>query len=610
MNNEENQEQQASEESTVNEVNGGGSFDQNTSIVSPIEQSVSGETNTSNNPIDGFVNFVQEGVNFVQEGIDRLGQVVTGSQNQMQSEEIKVYTERLNEAYTFIKEQLSQGSSISPPEMEKINQRIYGGLKVIEHLKQTNESLKSKNESLEGKNRSLLSENNLLNQDKQGLTREYNKLVNDYNALVGQNQTNSQIRLENINLKKEITNLELQIKQIEKDRDELASQRGSILSQLASAQRNPETSYISDSRPQNHLLFQDFRQLKDQELHSVSTKIFSYLSENNPALKANRKQEIANIKAILSNQVLIKAMALFTETNDSLPEDAVAKAVQIVSVSLSSALKAYDKPNIIESLKANIESLVKQGMMLAKGTTETNTLAMSDNEEDFTKVVESIRQSVYSSLEIELDKISEALRAEIDNLVRKGLELVKKIANADPPGTLLLPKKGESFNSDQHKAMLGWEDEGKIDFSIFPAYIVGARVLEKAVVLTIVEETSPTTTEKSINYSEETANDSQNNTIESDNTDTALAEKPSPDKEETPISNNSSDDNQKVLETNRESVVTVLEARLGAIPVNLKEDLNAIKDIEMMKQLLKHAAKANSLEEFQQCFTFNDTSVN
>ena len=303
-------------------------------------------------------------------------------------------------------------------------------------------------------------------------------------------------------------------------------------------------------------------------------------------------------------------MIWFTEKNDSLPEDAVVKAVQIVSVSLSSALKAYDKPNIIESLKTNIESLVKQGMMLAKGTTETNTLAMSDNEEDFTKAVESIRQSVYSSLEIEVDKISEALRAEIDNLVRKGLELVKKIANADPPGTLLLPKKGESFNSDQHKAMLGWEDEGKIDFPIFPAYIVGTRVLEKAVVLTIVEETSPTTTEKSINYSEETANDSQNNTIESDNTDTALAEKPSPDKEETPISNNSSDDNQKLLENTRELVVEALEMRFENIPSELKDDLNAINNLELMKELHKKAVKANSLKEFQQDFPVNNTSVN
>lgn len=587
MNNEENHEQQASEESTLNEVKGEGELSQNTTRELPIEQSVSGETNTPNKPIDGLVNFVQE-------GFDRLGQVVTEVQNQMKSEQNKI--EDLKQAYEWVKQQLKPGGKITLDNVEEVNKRIGRGLEVIDNLQRINDALKSNIQDLEI--------------DKKELTKKCSDLEFKYNTLERKYQTAAQVRQENEYLRNIKFELEVKIKQIEKDRDELASQRGSILSQLASAQRNPETSYISDSRPQNHLLVQDFRQLKDQELHSVSTKIFSYLSEIKPALKANRKQEIANIKAILSNQALIKAMALFTEKNDSLPEDAVAQAVQTVTVSLSSALKTYDKPNIIESLKANIESLVKQGMMLAKGTTETNTLAMSDNEEGFTKVVESIRQSVYSSLEIELDKISEALRAEIDNLVRKGLELVKKIANADPPGTLLLPKKGESFNLDQHKAMLGWEDEGKIDFPIFPAYIVGTRVLEKAVVLTIVEESSPTTTEKSINYSEETANNSQSNSTESDNTDTALTEKLSSDKEEIPISNNASDDNQKVLETNRESVITVLEERLGAIPASLKDDLNAIKDIEMMKHLLKHAAKANSLEEFQQCFTFNDTSVN
>ena len=162
MNNEENQEQQASEESTVNEAKGEGELNQqHTTNELLIDQSVSGETDPQTNGIDVvFSRF--------QEGIDRLGQLFTGSQNQMQSEQVKVYIEELSEVYKWVKKQLSQGSSISPPEIEKINQLIHGGLKVIEHLKQINESLKSKNESQESKNRSLLSENNLLNPWKAG----------------------------------------------------------------------------------------------------------------------------------------------------------------------------------------------------------------------------------------------------------------------------------------------------------------------------------------------------------------------------------------------------------------------------------------------------------
>ncbi|OKH41614.1 hypothetical protein NIES2101_34055 [Calothrix sp. HK-06] len=63
------------------------------------------------------------------------------------------------------------------------------------------------------------------------------------------------------------------------------------MSELASERRDKTTTYIGgeDSIPQHHLLYQEFKQIKEQDFNKISSNIFRYLSETDPSLKENRK---------------------------------------------------------------------------------------------------------------------------------------------------------------------------------------------------------------------------------------------------------------------------------------------------------------------------------
>ncbi len=84
-------------------------------------------------------------------------------------------------------------------------------------------------------------------------------------------------------------------------------------------------------------------------------------------------------------------------------------------------------------------------------------------------------------------EITEAIRTNTENLVRKGLELVKKIASADPPGILWTEEEDIPYKSDRHEAMVGCEESGKILLTVYPGYLVGDRVFEKPLVFTVPE---------------------------------------------------------------------------------------------------------------------------
>lgn len=73
---------------------------------------------------------------------------------------------------------------------------------------------------------------------------------------------------------------------------------------------------------------------------------------------------------------------------------------------------------------------------------------------------------------------------ELEKLIAKGLALVNQIALADPPGQLVIEKEGTRFNPERHKAELGCEEGGTISFTVYPGYLVGNRVFEKAIVFT------------------------------------------------------------------------------------------------------------------------------
>ena len=60
-----------------------------------------------------------------------------------------------------------------------------------------------------------------------------------------------------------------------------------------------------------------------------------------------------------------------------------------------------------------------------------------------------------------------------------------------------------------------------------------------------------------------------------------------------------------ILQTAKDSIITVLEVRLREIPPSLKEAINQISNQSKLKQLLERAEIVNSLIEFQQ---FIDTN--
>ncbi len=70
-----------------------------------------------------------------------------------------------------------------------------------------------------------------------------------------------------------------------------------------------------------------------------------------------------------------------------------------------------------------------------------------------------------------------------DNLIEKGLDLVSKIATADPPGQLWV-EEGILFNPACHKPVIGCEARGNIEFTVYPGYRVGSHIFEKAHVFT------------------------------------------------------------------------------------------------------------------------------
>lgn len=54
------------------------------------------------------------------------------------------------------------------------------------------------------------------------------------------------------------------------------------------------------------------------------------------------------------------------------------------------------------------------------------------------------------------------------------------------------------------------------------------------------------------------------------------------------------------LETLREDVITILEVRFGEVPPELREVINTLQDVPVLKQLHRQAIAIPSIQEFQQ----------
>lgn len=243
-------------------------------------------------------------------------------------------------------------------------------------------------------------------------------------------QENQILKAQHRELLEKNTHLHKERDALVKEREQLLNERGSLLSELASEKRDKTTTYIGgeDSIPQHHLLYQQFKQIKQQDFNKISSDLFRYLSETNPSLKENRKQVVAKIKSILSQEVMISGIKLFYNNSDISSKHT--NAVKAFKEALYNTLNINSNA-LIQAFDNEIDNLIKQAITLADETINISIDAWSNQE--YSQAIKDISQSIYSALQMpEEFLIPEAIRNETENLVRKGLELVKKIASADP----------------------------------------------------------------------------------------------------------------------------------------------------------------------------------
>ncbi|MBR8834291.1 MAG: hypothetical protein DSM106950_09710 [Stigonema ocellatum SAG 48.90 = DSM 106950] len=359
---------------------------------------------------------------------------------------------------------------------------ISNAIPIIDKLLLSYSNLIQEHESLRGEAARLKSDLKISQEE----ARKYQRQIASYSQFQHDNKLlkshNAALKNENVQLKQDYNNLK-------NERDVLISERGRILGELAAKNRDKSTTYTTsiggDASLQHHILYQEFKQLKEQEFNVVSNEMFRYRCEKDPALKVNRKQEIATIKAVLTKQVIINGMKLFTGNTD-FPPEAVENVLKAISESCCRDLEMAEKSEFPEAISNELDSLIKQVMKLLSETNSAGISKHSWNLEEFTTSVKDISKSVYNALKMpEETDIPETIRISTENLVRKSLELVKKIASADPPGILWIEKEGIPFQSDRHEAMLGCEEGGKIWLTVYPGYLVGDRVFEKALVFTV-----------------------------------------------------------------------------------------------------------------------------
>jgi hypothetical protein len=230
-------------------------------------------------------------------------------------------------------------------------------------------------------------------------------------------------------LNQEILKKQEKIQQIDNQIIKLQALVGKQLADEEDSKRDKTASYVSgasDIRPRNYELVTKFSLLKTQTFQGLSDKLFKYFRSIDEAEAVNRSRRIAEIKSTLSQKVLTESVGLFSEDNG----------------------------------------------LSGKSLTE---------------YVEDVSNSVCQSLNINRATITEDLYDSIKDSVQKGLELIRDIDNADPPGKLCL-MNGERFDSGRHEPVLGCEEGGTVEFTVYPAYFVGDRVFAKAVVFTSPEK--------------------------------------------------------------------------------------------------------------------------
>src|SRR5262245_52926668 len=168
--------------------------------------------------------------------------------------------------------------------------------------------------------------------------------------------------------------------QLLKERDELNRRLNAALSNLAT--REGGTYSTAGAGQQHDQLVQTFRQLKTQHFQELTQTLYDHRRESARRTKiANRKDDVANIRALLANEILLVGSRLLTVRRGR-PDDDLDSAAQ----------------DVLERLRRCLE------------------------------------KDWYCHL-------PGAVLRELEETVSKGLHLIRSLAAATPPATLYFPRK-------------------------------------------------------------------------------------------------------------------------------------------------------------------------
>ncbi len=115
---------------------------------------------------------------------------------------------------------------------------------------------------------------------------------------------------------------------------------------------------------------------------------------------------------------------------------------------------------------------------------------------DHEKIVVSLQNELIkycgdeiNNFKVEKDEINQSIK----NLAEESFQLVKNISHALPPGKLLWCEKNQEFNPEEHEALVGCAEHGKVNFTVYPGYVISEgdtnkqRIFAKVLVFTTLE---------------------------------------------------------------------------------------------------------------------------
>lgn len=221
---------------------------------------------------------------------------------------------------------------------------------------------------------------------------------------------------------------------LQRERDELSRRLSEALALVAQAQTGAYSRGGMAEAQHDHLA-QELRDLKLQDFQGVCIRLYDFWKTNK---RTEERQQVQRAYALvqfrnqLADQILVKGMArllLAQESGDP---------------------------------KADREQ-VRRGIQDA--------------------LLEKFRLNKHQDL------LPEGLLDGLRAAIGKGLDFLRAMTMATPPGYLLVPPPGAPFNPDHHEAVVGCPTNSgvKVKLTAFPGYLplFSSRVLERALVYTV-----------------------------------------------------------------------------------------------------------------------------